>query len=563
MKAWKDLFQPRILERGLDYYEKGQVVSLEETADGYLALVQGSEDYTVQIEINQEQVADMTCTCPYAADGKYCKHMAAVLYQIEEEKAEVEKEKGHILGGDNPRKSRKAELEEAVAAIPEKQLRELMVSWAGADISLYNQIIMQYAPVTERRMVGLKRQVERIGYEYSDRSGFINYYQASDYADALSDLLNKTIHPLIKQNCRMEAFELVNCVVQEIGNRDIDDSDGFMGYLAEKCYEYWKEILQICNEEEEETMFQWFQSHRRNFVIDFIEEYIDSFLMNEFHDERYLREKLNWLDELIDQEQKEHNRSNWYADEYERIEHICTRISLMKELDYPKSEIRTYRKRYRGFPEIRKMEVEEYLSEKDYEKAIKVLKESKRKDRKFPGLLEEYSRKLIDIYEQQNMQKEYAEELTDLVFQYAQHNLSYIMKLKKICSAEEWEKQREKLLASKRSVWIRYKLLAEEGMLERLLSEIRQQGSVQVVDQYEETLKKQFPNELRDIYVQYINNAVQQLSDRNGYRDLIAYLKKILKYPDGKRVAGEIAEKWKMDYKRRRAMMEELQKAGF
>lgn len=26
----------------------------------------------------------MTCTCPYAAEGNYCKHMAAVLYEIEE-----------------------------------------------------------------------------------------------------------------------------------------------------------------------------------------------------------------------------------------------------------------------------------------------------------------------------------------------------------------------------------------------------------------------------------------------------------------------------------------------
>ena len=26
----------------------------------------------------------MSCTCPYAADGNRCKHMAAVLYQIED-----------------------------------------------------------------------------------------------------------------------------------------------------------------------------------------------------------------------------------------------------------------------------------------------------------------------------------------------------------------------------------------------------------------------------------------------------------------------------------------------
>ena len=46
-----------------------------------------------------------------------------------------------------------------------------------------------------------------------------------------------------------------------------------------------------------------------------------------------------------------------------------------------------------------------------------------------------------------------------------------------------------------------------------------------------------------------------------GY--LISYLKKITKYPDGKKIARDIAECWKQDYKRRPAMMDELRKAGF
>ena len=74
MKLWKDLFRTQILARGLNYYEVGYVISLEQTSTGYKAVVEGTDDYDVEIEIRDEQVYDMTCTCPYAAEGNYCRN---------------------------------------------------------------------------------------------------------------------------------------------------------------------------------------------------------------------------------------------------------------------------------------------------------------------------------------------------------------------------------------------------------------------------------------------------------------------------------------------------------
>ena len=74
---WESLFSPRILVRGMGYYESGAVTELSRTEGGYRALVEGTEDYEVEIEIKDNRILDMRCTCPYAGDGKYCKHMAA------------------------------------------------------------------------------------------------------------------------------------------------------------------------------------------------------------------------------------------------------------------------------------------------------------------------------------------------------------------------------------------------------------------------------------------------------------------------------------------------------
>ena len=559
MKSWKDLFCTHILERGLNYYEEGYVTSLEQNLTGYTAVVVGTENYDVEIEILDNRVYDMTCTCPYAAEGNYCKHMAAVLYEIEEGEPDT-KIPGNYL---QKVQDQKKELQEIIAGIPIDELQEIVFSQAASDDFLYNRIMTKYAPITPQYMIRLKQQVNDIGYHYSDRGGFVDYYHATNYTEALNNLLDENVPLLLEKNHRMEAFELVNCVFYEIGNRDIDDSDGGTSLVADNCYEYWQTILQECNDEEKETMFQWFQDHQENYVIDYLEDYISDFLLNEFHDEEMLRKKLHMLDEKIAKFQKENYSGDSYSAYYGMVNNITARIYLMEELNYSKKEIREYRQKYRNFSEIRKMEIQEYLSGRKYEEVIVVLKESKILDADKAGLVAEYSQQLIQIYEKRNMQKEYAQELQYQVFECMQRNLEYIVKWKKLYSETEWEEQRERFLQNKTSSWIRYEFLVEEELFERLLQEIRKNNSVSALDQYEKVLKKHLPNEVRDTYVQYVKNGAVRTSDRKAYKYLMSYLKKITKYPDGKKIARDIADCWKQDYKRRPAMMDELRKAGF
>lgn len=461
------------------------------------------------------------------------------------------------------RRGIKKKLQEIIAGIPIDELQEIVFSQAFSDDFLYNKIMTKYAPITPQHMIRLKQQVHDIGYRYSDRGGFVDYYRATDYTDALNSLLDENIPLLLERNCRMEAFELVNCVFYEIGNRDIDDSDGGTSFVADNCYEYWQTILQECDDKEKETMFQWFQHHQENYVVDYLEDYVSDFLLSEFHDEELLRKKLHMLDEKISKFQKENYSGDSYSAHYGMVSNITARIHLMEELNYSEQEIREYRQKYRNFSEIRKMEIREYLSERKYEEAIAVLKESKILDADKAGLTAEYSQQLIQIYEKRNMQKEYAQELQYQVFECMQHDLEYIVKLKKLYSETEWEKQRERFLQSKTSSWIRYKFLMEEELFERLLREIQKNQSVYVLDQYETVLKKHLPDEVRDTYVQYVKKESTRTADRKSYKYLMAYLKKITRYPNGKKIAQDIAEGWKQDYKRRPAMMDELRKAGF
>ena len=83
---WERLFASRILDRGYDYYYDGAVEDLKYSDKCIRAHVQGTEDYEVEITLDDGEIVDMDCSCPYAADGHHCKHMAAVLYEWSEAK---------------------------------------------------------------------------------------------------------------------------------------------------------------------------------------------------------------------------------------------------------------------------------------------------------------------------------------------------------------------------------------------------------------------------------------------------------------------------------------------
>ena len=75
----------KILQRGISYYFDGAVDEIWRESDGvYHAVVDGSEPYEVDFEIDTAGViASHFCDCPYDW-GEYCKHEVAVFLAVRE-----------------------------------------------------------------------------------------------------------------------------------------------------------------------------------------------------------------------------------------------------------------------------------------------------------------------------------------------------------------------------------------------------------------------------------------------------------------------------------------------
>ena len=79
---FEQIIDERILKRGFSYYKKGNVLQLDEVSPNtYEAVVEGTDDYTVQLSINNDMVTEYVCNCPYD-QGPVCKHVAAVLFKL-------------------------------------------------------------------------------------------------------------------------------------------------------------------------------------------------------------------------------------------------------------------------------------------------------------------------------------------------------------------------------------------------------------------------------------------------------------------------------------------------
>ena len=81
----KNDFNNKILERGYEYYENGLVENVVIKDNIVTAKVIGTTTYNVSVEVDNGVFINGDCTCPYASEGNYCKHMAALLYKLNEE----------------------------------------------------------------------------------------------------------------------------------------------------------------------------------------------------------------------------------------------------------------------------------------------------------------------------------------------------------------------------------------------------------------------------------------------------------------------------------------------
>lgn len=550
---WDHLFESHILERGWDYYENEYVHEILKEENGIKAWVEGSELYQVRIGITDGEIINMTCTCPYAEGGLNCKHMAAVLYMLEEYECVDTDEVSTELNKDKPF----VDAYELVKGAEENLVRKFLTEILINNEALLNRFkIAVNQEISEDNIRAYKRQIDQIFRNYEGRGGFIDYYHASGFISELYGFLCEDIRTMLNNKQYEAAFLLSTYLFVEVGNVDMDDSDGGTGMISDECQDIWFEILEESADERlEQKMFQWFINNLDGSVIDYMEDYIEKTFFEYFKENKYMEEKLKLTDKMI--KLVSEKKDGWHADRL--VGHWVKRhLDVLVEMDVDKSEIDAFCRKYWNVAEIRKIYVEKSLNEKKYIRAIEILNESKKIDAGLRGLVHDYSIKLKELYKLVGDDTAYKDELWKLILDYDKGNLNIFRELKSLYTDDEWEIKRQIIFDNYKNYYGIEKLYLEEKMYEKLLKVVVDSSGLYSLTEYEKVLKPMYEKELLNKYEREVRSMAYRTSDRKYYKQIVSVLERMQKYEEGKDIVRNIAADWRWVYKNRRAMMEEL-----
>lgn len=556
---WQDFFEDHILDRGYEYYLYGKVQNINITEDLITAVVRGSENYQVQINFDGDEIdPDMYCSCPYADGGYRCKHMAAVLFEAEE--LLLPDGKSADPDSDSQRQKLTSKMmtsvSELIQSADEKTVRSFLEKVLRGNEELKLQFETLLKPtVSEEDAEKYIQLLDRRLARYGDRYGFLDWHEADPFCNEISGFLSEHIGDLMESGAYIAAFELAAHAFLKAAETEMDDSSGCQGDLADYIGSIWDDLYESSDELSREHMFFWCEKHLDGSVIDYMEEYIESFYRAHFEGRDYLLRKLRNTDVRLGKYADQDKKSGF---NYTLSNLVRYRLELMQELGFGQDAISAFCDEYWQLSEVRKWVAAQREKEGDTDAAIRIYEQSLPMDCDRPGLVKDHAVKLKELYKAAGREYDYRSMLWDLELKYQPGSLDIYREMKAYYSQEDWVVMREKIYDELPKYVNRAALFCEEGLHDRLLNACLSAPGISVLREYKKELLKEYPKEVLDKYVQTTEEMAKRTGNRKHYRELVALLREIKKMPGGDKEVSRITGRWRELYRGRPAMMDEL-----
>lgn len=544
MYDWKSCFGQKILDRGLEYYRSGMIQRYYADEDEITAFVNGNyDDYEVEINLKDGQLFEMNCSCPYAEEGNYCKHMAAVLYKWDRESK-----------GESVTSEKKVSIEELVGNASERFVKQFLIELMKKDKKL--KLRFQSAlPVSQKSddLDDYKKSVDDLIKSYTKYGRGLEYHEVDSFIEDMQVYSDK-IDELVDRGDYTKAFEFSCYIVKAVSKTDIDDEEynADIESIYSDMIEFWKDITELADEKTKDNILERLFEMANEFVGTNVKYHVEEFIYSSFKEERYFQKVLDYIQHQIDRLKKQNNR---YSD-YELTKLIIKKLGMMYDNGESFTDIVDYCKENWQYIEIRKWLAEQYISEKSYDLAISIYEECVDSIKESSWTVHEFKEKLKGLYQITGQHEKYHKQLRELVIN--DFNIDEYRELKNLYSESEWLSEREKIFkeTSKQNLPAIYN---EEKLYDRLLK-IVLKSSVALLMQYDNVLGKLYPEEVIGMYEKYLNKISTQAADRKAYQDWVSILNRMKKFNGGESAVEKIKDDWKVKYKNRRALMDELKK---
>ena len=530
---WKKLFKNHILERGYDYYRREKVEILEYTEDKAEAVVSGSDDYSVSIVFDDGEIAEMYCDCPYACDGSKCKHMAALLYALDDlsEKTQTDSVDADTLINE---------------ASPEL-IREFLIKSLTYNEELKYKFIRFLESKRKKISVSdYKFHLDTLVIQYSEGEDYIDYRLSFQFFNETEELLTECTDILIAEKRYYDAYDIVRYYYSKLSITDIDD-DGNLEIFYDRCMEIFKEINKNADIDSKRRIFNDLSDmlkNRNNYLSDVAFDFIST----GFEEKEFLIKLLDYADKKIAQNKSSYESEKW----------ILYRIKLMDKLDYTDNDIMEYGEKYPELRSIKDYLTESFIAKGNNEMAIKILEDLLKSGENTINDTERYHLKLKEIYKAQNDKKNYVRELWIILTELWITNIDFYLEFKSLFDADEWADVREQLYSSMKNQYMLPEYFIEEKLYDRLVSYVVTNKNIYLIEKYESYLAEDYSEFILNEYTETLNEEAEHTAKRSTYQRWADRLRHMKTLKGGKECVMEIIENWRMLYKNRYAMMQEL-----
>jgi hypothetical protein len=557
-----------ILERGRTYFKGKAVVSLkEDTEDSWVATVEGSEDYEVELVLNGENILSLNCDCPYDG-GPVCKHMVAVLFALR-----AQKDKTGVVS----KKPVKLDFDTILLKTDLEELRTFIRFQNQQDYTFGDKFMLYFTDKDPR--IDLREKYTKLVRKITksnSRKGYMDYDATHKFSDEIEPVI-QAAETAILRNKYYEALTIGQVLCDEVFPvlQISDDSGGQVGDLVSSSID----ILSRCADVElsvdlQQQLFKylgnaladsnWFEYG--NFGYDLLEVAEKLALKSE------PGPYISLLDTLL-------KKTLGSFSDYRKTHFINAQISYYEKIGWEK-EVQATIMANLHIAEIRKKQVDKAIETKDYVKAKQLVKASiqiaeSKSDSSAIGKWEKTLLKIAQAENDINVVRHFAKKYA-LGYRL---DVEYYQIWKATYSPDEWAKviemnvqllAKEEYLKPRNPGWgsssiAMYERLSpifiEEKDWAGLMKIVPENASQHILEQVHPYLAPTYPQEMLVLYLPVFEKMAAQAYTRPDYEKLSAKMQKVKKdIAIGRDAIDELALRLIQQNPRRPAMKEELEK---
>lgn len=531
LKDFENYFDNVILSRGMDYYTNGAVISLEKISEeSFVAEVDGSEIYEVNVTLNGDEITDIECDCPYEY-GMYCKHEAAVLYALRDE-----------MKSNKKFSDTKESLLFVLEKCSKEQLIDIINEHTKEDKKFRNYLKFRLSS-SENSDEFIEDFEKLCNKVCNSCDGVSNILKAFDVTVSKTD---KIKNPVERMKIYIRIITILeNCIEDFVNNYEYEEDSWELYAPMDDCAELMKFLAEDTvngnNFDEINAMWECLYISM-NGGYEYTERVFP--VLFEFCKIPEYRYKLyNFLEEKI-----------MYADKYRKETLIKRQLEIIQKYE-TKENIFKFMENHIECSDFRLEVVREYMNRKDYDKAEKLASDGE--SGYSPRMKNECMKLRHEIYTITGNKEKLKDMCCKLILE---DNIEYYTEWKFLIPMEMRQAEIEKILKKSNFQVYEY-IILEENFTDKIFK-FCTDYPYKISELYYRLNGTVYEEQTKEIYKKYIYSEAKMASDRSAYKQVVKILKGYANNC-GKNEAESIAQDFRDIYRRRPAFMDELKKAGF